>query len=96
MPEDKRPYPIAYTDDDGAWRVPHTVKFSDGTVYDMRTASWRKAEPADPVKGWEKACSHDPLASDQILTAGGNLVREVKRLREELDKTFGPPDDDDF
>lgn len=84
-----RPYPVEYTSSEGGhWLkfVSASVKFSDDTIYDTRTKSWRPArpEPVDPVLRWDEACAGDPLASNKMVLAGNEMVDEIRKLRAKL------------
>jgi len=82
-----RPYPIAYTPvEGGKWCTPLAVKFSDGSIYDTRTKSWRAArpEPVDPVLRWDEVCAGEPLASNKMVLAGNQMVDEIRKLRAKL------------
>jgi len=82
-----RPYPVAYTNEEGGtwyeFRMKNSIKFSDGSIYDVKTQSWRQ-ESVDPIAQWERNKAADPLASSGMIQAGEHLVREVKNLRAKL------------
>jgi len=86
MAAQQKPYPTHHTDREGGkWTqiLFGSVKFSDGSIYDGITKSWRQ-ESVDPIAQWERNKAADPLASSGMIQAGEHLVREVKQLRQRI------------